>query len=213
MLFKSDSDPFDTSVSLTIKEVDKGHHNTTYKGVKCIKSPFDYVIYQMILNEVKPDLIIEIGSYEGGSALYLADLLELYGKGELHTIDIEDRIDERVKGHKRINFFSNGWENYDLNLANKYKSVLVIEDASHRYEDTLKTIRKFSKVVSTGSYLIVEDGIIDELGLSKEYNGGPVRAIKKFLKENSNFELSYKWTDFFGKNATFNTIGYLKRIS
>lgn len=213
MLFKKDNDSFDTSVSFTLKEIDKGHHNTTYKGVKCIKSPFDYVIYQMILNEVKPDLIIEIGSYEGGSALYLADLLELYGKGELHTIDIEDRIDERVKGHKRIRFFSNGWENYDLNLANKYKSVLVIEDASHRYEDTLKTIRKFSKVVSTDSYLIVEDGIIDELGLSREYNGGPVRAIKKFLKENKDFEISHKWTDFFGKNATFNTIGYLKKIS
>ena len=213
MLFKKDNDSFDTSVSLTIKEIDKAHHNTTYKGVKCIKSPFDYVIYQMIINEVKPDLIIEIGSYEGGSALYLADLLELYGKGELHTIDIEDRVDERVKGHKRIKFFSKGWENYNLSLAENYNSVLVIEDASHRYEDTLKAMLKFSKIVSPNSYLIIEDGIIDELGLSKQYNGGPVKAIKKFLKEDKHFEISHQWTDFFGKNTTFNTIGYLKKIS
>ncbi|MGZ8552911.1 MAG: CmcI family methyltransferase, partial [Chitinophagaceae bacterium] len=85
MLFKKDNDSIDTTVSLTIKGIDKGHHNTTYKGVRCIKSPFDYVIYQMIIDEVKPDLIIEIGSYEGGNALYLADLLVLYGKGEIHT--------------------------------------------------------------------------------------------------------------------------------
>lgn len=213
MLFKRDDDPIDTTVSLTIKGIDKGHHNTTYKGVRCIKCPFDYVIYQMIIDEVKPDLIIEIGSYEGGSALYLADLLELYGKGEIHTIDIEDRIDDKVKTHKRIKFFSKGWEDYDLSILEKYKSVLVIEDASHRFEDTLRAMRKFSKVVSLNSYLIVEDGIINELGLSKEYGGGPVKAIKKFLKENKNFEIAYKWTDFFGKNATFNTIGYLRKVS
>jgi cephalosporin hydroxylase len=213
MLFKRNDTSFDTTVSVTIKEINNGHHHTTYKGVKCIKCPFDYVIYQMIINEVKPDLIIEIGSFEGGSALYLADLLEAYKKGEIHTIDIEDRIDIRVKEHKRIKFFTRGWENYDTSITENYQSVLVIEDASHKYKDTLKAIKKFSKVVSINSYLIVEDGIIDELGLSKEYGGGPVKAIKEFLKENKNFELSNKWADFFGKNATFNTIGYLKKIS
>jgi len=213
MLFKRDKDPFDTTVSLTISGIDKGHHNTTYRGVSCKKVPFDYVIYQMIIEEVKPDLIIEIGSYVGGSAFYLADLLELHGKGELHTIDVEDRIDERVKTHNRIKFFSKGWENYDLRLVRDFKSVLVIEDGSHMYKDTLQAMIKFSTAVSRGSYLIVEDGIIDELGLTSEYDGGPVRAIKQFLSENKNYKIAHNWTDFFGKNATSNTIGYLKRIS
>ena len=213
MLFKRNKGSFDTTVSLTINGIDKGHHKTTYRGVSCKKSPFDYVIYQMIIEEVKPDLIIEIGSFEGGSALYLADLLELYGKGEIHTIDIEDRIDEKVKANKRIKFFSRGWENYDLRLVKDFKTVLVIEDGSHKYQDCLQAIIKFSNAVSIGSYLIVEDGIIDELGLTREYDGGPVKAIKQFLAENKNFEIAHYWTDFFGKNATFNTIGYLKRIS
>jgi cephalosporin hydroxylase len=211
MLFKKNTASVNTRVSFTLKEIDKGHHHTTYKGVKCIKSPFDYVIYQMIIGEVKPDLVIEIGSYQGGSALYLADLLELYGNGELHTIDIEDKIDNRVRGHKRIKIFSDGWENYDLSLVKHFKSVLVIEDSSHIYEDTLKVMRKFSPIVSPHSYLIVEDGIIDELGVSKEYGGGPVKAIKEFLATEKNFEIACQWTDFFGKNATFNTIGYLQK--
>jgi cephalosporin hydroxylase len=207
------NDPFDTTVSIGLAGIQQGHHNTTYRGVACVKAPFDYVIYQMIIAEVKPDLIIEIGSFEGGSALYLADLLELSGKGELHTIDVENRIDARVRDHNRIKFFFDGWENYDLNLVKQYNTVLVIEDGSHKYGDTFQALRKFSKVVSLNSYLIVEDGIIDALGLTKEYKGGPVRAIKQFLSENNNFEIAYNWSDFFGKNATFNTIGYLRRVS
>lgn len=208
---KPRSDPFDTTVAIELKGIQAGHHNTTYRGVNCVKCPFDYVIYQMIIQEVKPDLIIEIGTWQGGSALYLADILELHGKGELHTIDVEDRIDPLVRYHKRIKFFCQGWEGYDLKLA-EGKTVLVIEDGSHKYKDTLQAIRKLSAVVSLNSYMIVEDGIIDALGLTGEYNGGPVRAIKEFLGENKNFQIAHNWCDMFGKNATFNTIGYLKRV-
>jgi cephalosporin hydroxylase len=202
----------DTAVVFGLKGFDEGHHHTTYRGVPCVKAPFDYVIYQMIIEEVKPDLIIEIGTYVGGSALYLADLLELNGKGEVHTIDVEGEIDKRVQGHNRISFFRNGWENYDLSLT-EGKKVLVIEDGTHRYKDVLNAMIKFAPVVTVGSYLIVEDGIIDALGLTNDHQGGPVKAIKTFLADNNNFQLAINWCDFYGKNATFNTIGYLKRVS
>lgn len=210
----ADNNHLDTTVTFNLKGFDEGHHKTLYRGVECVKAPFDYVIYQMIIEEIKPDIIIEIGSYLGGSAYYMADLLELIGKGEVHTIDIEGqyKIDPRVESHKRIKFFRNGWEGYDLNLT-EGKKVLVIEDGTHQYLDALNAINKFAPVVSMGSYLIVEDGIIDALGVSKEHKGGPVRAIKQFLSENNNFVLDTKWCDFYGKNATFNTIGYLKKVS
>jgi cephalosporin hydroxylase len=204
--------PLDTTVIFNLKGFDEGHHKTRYRGVECVKAPFDYVIYQMIIEDVKPDLIIEIGTYVGGSALYLADLLALQGKGEVHTIDVEGEIDKRVQGHNRIKFFRNGWEGYDLSIVKDFNSILVIEDGTHKYSDTLNTIRKFAPVVSKNSYLIVEDGIIDELGLTREHQGGPVKAIKQFLSENNNFQVDHYWTDFYGRNATFNTIGYLKRI-
>jgi cephalosporin hydroxylase len=166
----------------------------------------------MILNEVKPDLLIEIGTNNGGSALYLADLMDNIGKGEIHTIDIDDRVFPEAKGHSRIKFFHNGWESYDFSLVGKFQKILVIEDASHEYENTLLAIEKFSSIVSVGSYLIVEDGIIDALGWTSEYNGGPVKAIKEFMKSHSEFQIDYKWINMFGDNATFNTMGYLKKI-
>jgi cephalosporin hydroxylase len=197
------------SKKYSLKGIEIGHHRMLYKGVPCLKCPFDYVIYQMIINEVKPDLIIEIGTNKGGSALYLADLLETIDHGIIHTIDIDDRANILAKNHSRIKFFHEGWENYNLENTINYKRILVIEDGSHEFESTLGAIIKFSPLVSKGSYLIVEDGILDDLGMKKQYQGGPNRAIKLFLKENKDFCIDEKWINFFGKNATFNTNGYL----
>jgi len=202
----------DSNVSFNLTTVDKGHHKVTYRGVKTIKCPFDFVIYQMIIFEVKPDLIIEIGTNNGGSALYLADLLNINGKGEIHTIDIENKIDPLVLAHPRIKFFGNGYAGYDIESAKKHETVLIIEDASHMYKDSLNALHKFSDLVTVGSYFIVEDGIVDALGMSRKFEGGPLKAIKEFMKENSNYIIDRKWCDLFGKNATFNVDGYLKRI-
>jgi cephalosporin hydroxylase len=197
-------------VYFNINSIYLGHHQITYKGVETIKCPFDYVIYQMILNEIKPDLVIEIGTNHGGGALYIADILENIGNGIVHTIDIVPQANKLLQKHNRIRLFTDGWENYDLNNAKEFNKIIVIEDASHMYKDTLGAMNKFAPIVSKDSYLIVEDGIINKLGIKKEYDGGPLRAIKEF--KNDDFVIDRKWCDFFGKNATFNVNGYLKKI-
>ncbi|MBL7732246.1 MAG: class I SAM-dependent methyltransferase [Chitinophagaceae bacterium] len=197
-----------------LKDIDAGHHKVTYKGVPAIKCPFDYVLYQMIIAELQPDLIIEIGTNKGGSALYLGDLLELNGKGTIHTIDLpENKESEMLHRHPRIRIFKNGFDKYDTSLLANYKTIMVIEDGSHMYEDVAATLHRFAPFVSSGSYFIVEDGIVDDLGVAASYNGGPQKAIREFLAANSNFITDRKWCDFFGPNATFNVNGYLKRIS
>jgi cephalosporin hydroxylase len=197
-----------------LKDIDAGHHQVTYKGVKAIKCPFDYVLYQMLIWEVKPDLVIEIGTNKGGSTLYLADLLELNQKGEIHTIDLPgNKEDISLHTHSRIRIYKEGFINYDTSRLSNYKTILVIEDGSHLYEDTLAALNKFSPFVSPGSYFIAEDGIVTELGKEKEFNGGPQRATREFLKANNNFMIDRRCCDFFGPNATFNVNGYLKKIS
>jgi cephalosporin hydroxylase len=195
------------------RSIDAGHNKVSYRGIQAQRSPFDYVIYQMIISALQPDLVIEIGTRYGGGALYFADLMNNIGKGHVHSIDITDECSQLVKSHSRIKLFHEGWQNYDLSQTRPYENILVVDDASHHYDETLPTLNKFSSVVSVGSYLIVEDGIIDKLGLTHEYNGGPCRAIREFLKGNSQFQADRQWCDFFGKNATNNVNGYLKRIS
>lgn len=204
--------PDDEKVNFNYKTIDKGHHKVHYRGVLAQRSPFDYVIYQMIISEVQPDLIIEIGTNFGGGALYMADILNNLGKGEIHSIDITDKCTDIVKQHPRIKLFHQGFENYDIAVAKKFSRIIVIEDASHMYEDTLAAINKFNPLVSVNSYLIVEDGIVDKLGSSKMFNGGPCKAIREFMPQHPEFIVDRKWCDFFGKNATNNVNGFLKKI-
>lgn len=197
-----------------LKDIDAGHHKVTYKGVPAIKCPFDYVLYQMLIAELKPDLVIEIGTNKGGSSLYLADLLELNGKGELHTIDLpSNQEDTKLHKHPRIRLFKEGYSGYDTTGLSTFQTILVIEDGSHMYRDVRAALEKFSPIVTPGSWLIVEDGIVTDLGMAKLYEGGPQRAIDEFLARNKQFVIDRKWCDFFGPNATFNVNGYLKRIS
>lgn len=208
---------YSDEVEFGLKPIEIGTQKTYYKNIKTARCPFDYVMYQMIIFELQPDLIIEIGTSEGGSCIYYADLLDIIGKGKIHTIDITDnRVNPQDENanHVRVQFFTDGYENYDLKNAEGYETILIIDDGSHTYEDVLASLKKFNSLVSVGSYFIVEDGIIDHLGVevSKWFNGGPNRAIKEFLINNDSFIIDRKWCDFFGKNATFNTNGYLKKI-
>lgn len=191
-----------------------GHHNFKYRGITTRKCPFDYALYQMIINKVKPDLVIEIGTNHGGSALYIADLLDILGKGIIHTIDILNLVDnELVEKHSRIVRFLGGYESYDLDLTKNYKKILVIDDGSHMYNDVLNVFNKFKEVVSKDSYFIIEDGSLNYLGWENKYGGGPLKAINEFISENKNFIIDRNWCDFFGENATFNPNGYIKKIN
>jgi len=199
-------------VSFNSSTIHRGHHKVTYRGVETIKCPFDFVLYQMIIQEIKPDLIIEIGTNKGGAALYLADLLNIIGHGMVHTIDIEDTVNKLTKEHPRVKFFCNGYEGYDLKETDGFDKILVIDDGSHLYEHVIDSLRKFSSLVSKDSYFIVEDGIVDKLGMARDYNQGPLKAIREFMVDNNDFIIDRKWCDFFGKNATFNVNGFLKKV-
>jgi cephalosporin hydroxylase len=166
----------------------------------------------MLIAELKPDLLIEIGTNKGGSSLYLADLLELNGQGELHTIDLAgNKEDEKLHSHPRIKVHKEGFAGYDTGHLTGYKKIMVIDDGSHYYNDVLAVLEKFSSWITPGSYFIIEDGIVNNLGREKEFHGGPQKAIKEFLRKNVNFIIDRTWCDFFGTNATFNVNGYLKR--
>ncbi|MCX6188614.1 MAG: CmcI family methyltransferase [Bacteroidetes bacterium] len=211
-MFKFKKERKEEEVKISVQSIYEGHHQVSYKGIKAIRCPFDYVIFQMIIFEIKPDLVIEIGTNTGGGALYIADLLDGNGKGILHTIDIIDQVDPKVKEHNRIEFFTEGWENYELERTKGFEKILIIEDASHLYKDSIGILNKFHKIISKDSYFIIEDGIINELDLEMQYEGGPLKAIREFLPSHPEFSIDRRWCDLFGKNATFNVNGYLKRI-
>lgn len=186
-------------------------NQTTYFGVPARKSPLDYWVYQEIIFNTKPDVIIEIGNKYGGSILALAHICDLLEKGRLIGIDIShEKIPEHVKKHSRITFIQGdaclSFEKVQR-LILKNERTLVIEDSSHTYNNTLKILRTYSTLIKPGDYFIVEDGICHH-GLSVGPEPGPYEAVEAFVSENSDFEIDRSRESFL---ITWNPKGYLKR--
>jgi hypothetical protein len=85
------------------------------------------------------------------------------------------------------------------------ESVMLILDSNHTSEHVYGEMRQLSSLVTDGQYMVVEDGIID--GVYPIFsNGGPLSAIKKFLKEQSRFSVDWSRNKFL---LTQNPSGFL----
>jgi len=184
----------------------------SYFGVRANKSPLDFWMYQEIIYEMRPDVIVEIGNNYGGSTLALAHLCDLLGKGRVIGLDIaHERIAESVKQHPRITLIEgDACCNYPrvAALIGADERVLVIEDSSHTYGNTLNVLRTFSVLTRPGDYFIVEDGICHH-GLEVGPRPGPFEAIETFLNENPEFVADRSKEAYL---ITWNPKGYLRRV-
>lgn len=192
---------------------DRIMHQTTYWGVKALKNPLDYWVYQELIYENQPDVIIEIGNASGGSTLSLAHICDLLGRGKVIGIDLSHGgIPDSVKNHRRITFIEGDACHRFTDVAKLIDTndrVLIIEDSSHAYQNTLNVLRAYSVLLQPGDYFIVEDSICHH-GLSVGPNPGPYEAIETFVKENGGFEIDRSKESFF---ITWNPKGYLRRVN
>lgn len=196
--------------------IQKGTLNYEWKGIECFKNPFDLALYSMLIWRVKARTIIELGTYSGGSALWLADLTKSFDLDtRILSIDIEQK--ERFF-HPRIEFRHGDAEQLSRvipedEMKSLKRPLVVIEDSSHKYETSLAVLRFFDPWMRPGEYLLIEDGIADSFGVEGRYNGGPNRAIAEFMAEaGDRFVVDETYCDYFGPNVTWNTNGYLKRV-
>ena len=61
--------------------------NTYWLGVPTQKCPLDLWVYQEIIFELRPDVIVECGTCKGGSALFLASMCDMVRNGRVFSID------------------------------------------------------------------------------------------------------------------------------
>jgi cephalosporin hydroxylase len=177
-----------------------------------LKCPLDLWIYQEIIFEQKPDMIIECGTANGGSALFLASICDLVNNGKIITIDIENK--QNKPRHKRIKYLvgSSTAENIVdqiRKLISDKNKVMVILDSDHHKEHVLNELTIYSKFVTKGSYIIVEDTNINGHPVFPDFGPGPMEAIEEFLKENKIFVIDYNNEKFY---LTYNPRGYLLRM-
>jgi cephalosporin hydroxylase len=185
--------------------------NTFFFGVPTQKCPLDLWVYQEILFDLKPNLVIETGTADGGSAYYMASLMDLMGKGHVITVDIEAKPTRPQ--HSRITYVHGSSTARDVlervkDQVSAGSSVLVILDSDHSRDHVLEELRVYGPLVSKGSYLIVEDTNVNGHPVRKDHGPGPMEAVEEFLRETADFEVDREKEKFF---LTFNPGGFLLR--
>ncbi len=212
------ADYMEENLDMPLREVleiiqERVMNRSSYWGVKTLKNPLDHWVYCELIHETQPDVIVEIGNASGGSTLSLAHICDLRGKGRVIGIDISHAdVPEQVKNHPRITLIEGdacGCFPAVAGLISAKDRVLVIEDSSHTYENTLNVLRTYSVLVKPGDYFIVEDGICHH-GLSVGPDPGPYEAIEAFVNEHGGFEIDRNRESFL---ITWNPKGYLRRMS
>ncbi len=184
---------------------------TTWLGVPVWKCPLDLWLYQEIFYAVKPDLIIETGTALGGSALYFASLLDLLGKGQIVSVDIQ--MSENRPQHPRITYMNSSSTAPDIirsmqQYAEGKKAVLVVLDSNHSKAHVLREMELYGTLVTGGSYMIVEDTNINGHPVLNNFGSGPYEAVEEYLRSHREFSIDYDKEKFM---VSFNTHGYLKK--
>lgn len=208
------------NLSMTIEEWLIYHQrhvifNQKYKGLKMIKNPFDLITYEEILWEIKPTIVIEIGSSQGGFALWLKDRTQIMRLNtKIVTIDLSGNANRNLNSFKSDNLMCIVGDCNSSDILSKLKNciskndvVLIIEDSSHTFENTFRVLENYKKIVTVGSYIIVEDGICDVLNIGP--SPGPMKAIEKWINDNKNYMIDRTREKYI---MTYNPKGFLKRI-
>ena len=166
----------------------------TWHGIQIKKSPTDLWMMGEILWRTLPTLLIECGTGYGGSALYVAHLMDLTDYGRIITID--HRAMERPE-HPRIHHILADTRRVSLSIDPRHERIMVLLDSEHTVEHVTEELTIYAPLVSPDCYLIVEYTDHD----------GPRQAVEKFLPDHSEFEVDQTCEP----ELTHNPGGYLRR--
>lgn len=190
-----------------------------FDGVVTLKNPFDLALYAMLISELKPATIIEVGSANGGSAKWFAAIARgLHLRTHVYSFDINPLIgsDEDHVSFHFADIYNLAESELPKILETAPRPFLVVEDGPHVFEACLASLRFFDNFLEPGDYMVTEDGNVRDLGTRtyRAYHNGPNRAIEAFLRgDKAPYEIDRTYCDFFGTNVTWNTNGYLKKIN
>lgn len=182
-------------------------------GYRMAKCPLDLWTYQEILCEQKPDVVIECGTFEGGSAFYLATLLEMLGNGLCVTIDIQPC--QNGPRHDRLVYLTGSSVEEKTvaavaEIVGGATNVLVILDSDHSQQHVERELDVYSRYIPVGGYLIVEDTNVNGHPAPWKFGPGPMEAVTAFLARSPQFAIDPARERFL---MTQNPCGYLRRIS
>jgi cephalosporin hydroxylase len=154
------------------------HTQDWYAGVGISKFPEDLRVYEHLIWVCRPDVVIELGSQFGGSALWFRDRLRAaaaYGRtrgARVIAVDIDTSkaraaLAEADPAYEETITLLDA-DVRDPGLPRRVEALvpdgarcLVVEDSAHTYDTTIAALRGFARFVPAGGVFVVEDGCVD----------------------------------------------------
>jgi cephalosporin hydroxylase len=177
------------------------HLKDSYAGVPMSKFPEDLRVYEHLIWEAKPNVVIEIGAQFGGSALWFRDRLRaLAGYGSADEIRVVSLDLDTSAARANLSAVDPGYEEtidlvdadvLDPRTPGRIEELLppspacfVIEDSAHTYKTTLAALEGFARFVPQNGYFVVEDGCVDieEMRQAPDWPRGVLPAIEAWLE-------------------------------
>lgn len=182
--------------------------NTRWRGVPVLKAPTDLWIYQELVEQLRPDLIIETGTCYGGSALFLRDMLDtIFKSGHVMSIDItHEHVASKAKAEGITYITGSSVAEATIAQVKQYinyayvQRTIVMLDSDHSKDHVLKELALYAPLVTVGGVLIVEDTNVE----------GPFQALQEWAPAHPEFRFEPMCEKFM---LTFNRGGYFERIA
>lgn len=207
-------------------------YNFEWLGKKIIQFPEDIVNLQMIIYESKPDIIIETGVANGGSALFFASMLamnEMMGcyKNPPKYIGLDINIKKTFADELKYSPFNKYIELLECDTSNPNvaeeishlitdnERIMVVLDSCHTKKHVINEISSLSQLVTKGNHLIVCDTTVGVVGPAYDnckygvnYTNSPYQALEAI---DSKFVLDQRYTK--GQLVSSNFDGVYKKVN
>jgi len=185
-------------------------HRTPWLGRPTHRPPTDLLVYQELIDRIRPDWIVETRTGAGGRALFLASICDLVDGGQVLSIDGYPLAEPPA--HLRITYLR-GDPAAESTAARAREIVgerpqgIVILGGGDRGQ-VVRAFHNYAPFVPVGSYVIVEDTILEGNPVWPDFGSGPAAALRKIIGEGD--FVAEPWAERFG--LTFNAGGFLKRV-
>src|SRR5688572_8581553 len=186
--------------------------NLKWLGKPVWQNVLDLWTIQETISEVRPTLLIESGTNRGGSSYFFANLFDLMNHGRVITIDVEKLHD---LSHPRVTYLLGSSLAPEIvgqvasQVAATSGPIMVLLDSNHEEAHVRLEMEIYHRFVTPGSFLLVQDGVIDTLPVFAAARPGPLPAIESFLATHPEFEVDLERCNRF--LITHSPQGWLRR--
>ena len=161
----------------------------SWKGKPMMRTVWDFALSAIMVQEIKPQTIIELGTASGASAIWYADLQRLHDlTPRVITMDIHPPSLQ----YEGVTFLKG-----DSNAIEEALSLALLREQPHPWiviEDShvniLGILDYLHASFHTGDYIIIEDIDVENL------------LVDFLSKHRGCYRVDARYTDFFGHNTT-----------